>query len=274
MEGGPGATRFFQKGLKTAVEQGEIEILFQPSVEIASGRIVGAEALARWQQPDRDEIGAETLFEAAAQAGLSAELSAYVQSRALAAASAWPAALRDLRLSVNITATDAASPAFAVQLFALLNETGFDPARLTVEIIETELIQNLHCAATMLARLRERGIRIALDDFGTGYSSLFYLKALPLDTLKLDRRLTQDIAGCERDRIVVRGAIAMGRELGLQVVAEGVETQEQLDLLRAAGCEYYQGYLCAPPVGVEGLARLVARHALEAVSAEDLGETL
>jgi EAL domain-containing protein (putative c-di-GMP-specific phosphodiesterase class I) len=119
------------------------------------------------------------------------------------------------------------------------------------------LIENLENAAVMLARLRERGIRIALDDFGTGYSSLLYLKTLPLDTLKLDRRLTQDIAGSARDRIVVRGVIAMAKALDLYVVAEGVETEEQLRLLREEGCDLYQGFLCSPPVSSEELARLV-----------------
>jgi EAL domain-containing protein (putative c-di-GMP-specific phosphodiesterase class I) len=128
MEGGPGATCFFQKGLKKAIEEGRIEILFQPKVEIASGRIVGAEALARWQQPDKAEIGPETLFEAAAQAELSVELSGYVHTRAVEAALDWPRTLSHLRLAVNITAADTASPAFAAQLLAMLDETGFDPA--------------------------------------------------------------------------------------------------------------------------------------------------
>jgi EAL domain-containing protein (putative c-di-GMP-specific phosphodiesterase class I) len=257
MEGGPGATRFFQKGLKKAIDEGEIELLFQPQVEVATGRIVGAEALARWRQPGRAEIGAETLFEAAAQAELSGELSGHVHGQAVAAAAHWPPALSHLQLSVNITAADTVSPAFAAGLLATLDETGLDPRRLTVEITETELIEHLDRAAATLAELRERGLRVALDDFGTGYSSLLYLKKLPLDTLKIDRRLTEDIAGSERDRIVVRSVLAMARALGLDVVAEGVESQEQLRLLREEGCDFYQGFLCSPPVNSKELARLV-----------------
>jgi EAL domain-containing protein (putative c-di-GMP-specific phosphodiesterase class I) len=129
--------------------------------------------------------------------------------------------------------------------------------RLTVEITESGLIEDLGNAADLLAQLRSGGLRVAIDDFGTGYSSLAYLKALPLDTIKIDRRLAQDIAGSPRDRIVVRGVIDMARSLGLVVVAEGVETEEQLSLLAAEGCTYYQGFLCSPPVDVRALEALV-----------------
>ncbi|HEX8214533.1 MAG TPA: EAL domain-containing protein [Allosphingosinicella sp.] len=257
MEGGPGATLFFQKGLKKAIDEGEIELLFQPQVDLASGRIVGAEALARWQQPGRAEIGPEILFEAAAQAELSAQLSGYVQARAVAAALAWPPGLSHLRLALNITAGDSASPAFAAQMLAMLDECGFDPRRLTVEIIETELIEDLKSAGAMLAKLRASGIRLALDDFGTGYSSLLYILALPLDTLKIDKALIREVTRSERAWIVVRSVISMAKALGLQVVAEGVESDEQLRLLREEGCDQYQGFLCSPPVSSEELTRLV-----------------
>jgi EAL domain-containing protein (putative c-di-GMP-specific phosphodiesterase class I) len=111
----------------------------------------------------------------------------------------------------------------------------------------------------VLAQLRDQGLRVALDDFGTGYSSLLYLKRLPLDALKLDKRLTEDISGSERDRVVIGGIIAMARALGLDVVAEGVETEEQLRLLAEEGCTSYQGYLCSPPVGAPQLIGLVGR---------------
>jgi EAL domain-containing protein (putative c-di-GMP-specific phosphodiesterase class I) len=257
MEGGPGATQFFKKGLKKAIHEGEIELLFQPQVEIATGRIVGAEALARWQQPGELEIGAETLFEAAAQAELSGQLSSHVHGQAIAAAADWPGALSHLHLSVNITAADTISRSFAAALLAGLDEARFDLRRVTVEITETELIENLDAAAAMLAQLREKGLRVALDDFGTGYSSLLYLKKLPLDTLKIDKRLIEDIVASERDRIVIRSVIGMAGALGLKVVAEGVESPEQLRLLREEGCDLYQGFLCSPPVNSRELARLV-----------------
>ena len=126
---------------------------------------------------------------------------------------------------------------------------------------ESGLIEDLAAAAGLLAELRGGGLRVAIDDFGTGYSSLAYLKALPLDYLKIDKRLCQDIAGSTRDRIVVRSVIDMARSLGLDVIAEGVETEEQLSLLAQEGCTLYQGFLCAPPLSSAELAALVAAEA-------------
>ena len=127
-----------------------------------------------------------------------------------------------------------------------------------MEITESGLIDDLGAAAQLLATLRQAGCRVAIDDFGTGYSSLAYLKALPLDYLKIDKKLAQDIAGSPRDRVVVRGVIEMARSLGLTVIAEGVETDEQLDLLAKEGCQYYQGFLCAEPLTVAALVALIA----------------
>lgn len=245
-------------GLRRAMSAGELEILFQPQVDVQSGRIVGAEALARWQQPHFGEVGAEALFGIAARADLFDEVSEHVQERAVLAARGWPQALSHLHLSINVTAADTTNPGFADQLLRMVQHIGFPANRLTIEVTETELIENLDCAALMLERLRGEGIRVALDDFGTGYSSLLYLKTLPLDAIKIDRRLTEDISGSERDRIVVKSVIAMARALDLQVIAEGVETEEQLDLLRAEGCSLYQGFLCSPPISSARLADLVS----------------
>jgi EAL domain-containing protein (putative c-di-GMP-specific phosphodiesterase class I) len=148
-------------------------------------------------------------------------------------------------------------PGFAASFLKLVAESGFDPARLTVEVTEGGLIDDLGAAGDLLAALRSGGLRVAIDEFGTGYSNLAYLKALPLDYLKLDKRISQDIAGSTRDRIVVRSVIDMARSLGLDVVAEGVETEEQLSLLAQEGCTLYQGFLCAPPVVTEALIGLV-----------------
>lgn len=243
--------------LRRALDADEIEILFQPQVSVTSGRIVGAEALARWRHPSLGELGATTLFAVAERSDYLTQLSDHVQRKAIEAAAAWPALLERLRLSVNITAADIVRPGFASQFLDLVRESGFDPRRLTVEVTEGGLIEDLNAAAYLLARLREGGLRVAIDDFGTGYSSLAYLKALPLDYLKIDKRLCEDITGSPRDRIVVRSVIDMARSLGLSVIAEGVETQEQLDLLAQEGCNLYQGFLCSRPVKVGALAALV-----------------
>lgn len=243
--------------LRYAIEAGQIDTLYQPQVAIASGAIVGVEALARWHHPQLGELGAETLFAAADRAGLASVLSDHVQKRALDKAAAWGPPLDTLRLSINVTAQDVGRAGFADRLLGMIDAAGFPRARLTVEITESGLIAELGEAAGLLSELRRAGCRVAIDDFGTGYSSLAYLKALPLDYLKIDRQLSQDIAGSPRDRVVVRGVIDMARSLGLSVIAEGVETPEQLDLLAKEGCQYFQGYLCAPPLDSDALAALM-----------------
>jgi len=243
--------------LRTAIERGEIDILFQPQVAIGSGAIVGVEALARWEHPQRGPLGAETLFAAADRADAAIALSDHIQRTALARAADWPSALAKLRLAINLTAADIARPGFADIFLDRVDASGFPRTRLTVEITESGLIEDLGIAAGLLSELRSAGCRVAIDDFGTGYSSLAYLKALPLDYLKIDKKLAQDIAGSTRDRIVVRGVIDMARSLGLAVIAEGVETPEQLDLLAKEGCQYYQGYLCAEPLDVAALGALM-----------------
>ena len=245
--------------LRRALDRDEIEIRFQPQVAVTGGRIVGVEALARWRHPEHGELGAETLFSIAERSDYLAQLSDHIHRRAIAAAALWPMPLSDLRLAVNITAADIVQPGFAATFLGRVADAGFEPGRVTVEVTESGLIENLQGAAALLAELRAGGLRVAIDDFGTGYSSLAYLKALPLDYLKIDRRLSQDIAGSSRDRVVVRGVIEMARSLGLDVIAEGVESEEQLERLAEAGCTLYQGFLCAPPLTGEELVGLMTR---------------
>jgi diguanylate cyclase (GGDEF)-like protein len=246
-----------QADLRKALDNDEIEMLFQPQVSVPTGQIVGVEALARWQHPVHGELGAATLFAVAEQSDYLLALSQHIQQRAAAQAAAWPASLSGLRMAVNITSSDIGRAGFAENFLAMIDNSGFPRGRLTVEVTESGLIEDLNAAATLLAALRAGGCRVAIDDFGTGYSSLAYLKALPLDYLKIDKQLAQDIGGSTRDRIVVRGVIDMARSLGLAVIAEGVETEEQLSLLAREGCNYYQGFLCAEPLDVAALERLV-----------------
>lgn len=245
-------------------EGDEIEIVFQPQVSVATGQVEGVEALARWRHPRLGQLDAATLFAAAGRAGRASELSRRVQQLALEAVARWPAALKALRVALNVTAGDLAKPDFVPTLRARLADLRIDHRRLTVEITESELIADLPVAAGRLAALREAGMRVAVDDFGTGYSSLAYLKALPLDYLKIDRTLAQDIAGSARDRVVIRGVIDMARALGLTVIAEGVETEHQLDLLAAEGCTLYQGYLFSPALPSEALPGLLVPEAVPA----------
>ncbi len=243
--------------LRSALMNGEIDILFQPQVSVPGRNIVGVEALARWRHPVHGLLGAATLFSVAHQSDYEIELSEHVQKRAADIAAMWPDSLSKLRLSINVTAADIARPAFVDNFLMMIDESGFPRDRLTVEITETGLMEDLGAASSILAALRAAGCRVAIDDFGTGYSSLAYLKSLPLDYLKIDKGLSDDIAGSTRDSIVVRGVIDMARSLGLSVIAEGVETEEQLTLLAREGCNYYQGFLCAEPLDVAALTDLV-----------------
>jgi diguanylate cyclase (GGDEF)-like protein len=243
--------------LRAALIAGQIDILFQPQVSFATGRIEGVEALARWQHPRHGEIGAATLFAVAQQSDYMIELSTHIQRRAVTLAAAWPESLQHLRLSVNVTPGDIGRPRFVASFLALVDESGFPRERLTVEITESGLMADLALAAKILGQLRTAGCRVAIDDFGTGYSSLAWLKSLPADYLKLDSGLTSEIGGSERDSVVIRGVISMACSLGLSVIAEGVETEGQRALLAREGCALYQGFLCARPLDGAGLAALV-----------------
>ncbi len=243
--------------LHRAIDRAEIDILFQPQVALADGRITGVEALARWEHPVHGVLGANTLFAAAERAGLGLALSEHIQLLALTRAAAWHGALAKLRVAVNVTAADLARSDFVAHFLGLVARSGIDPARVTAEVTESGFVTDLALAAERLGHLRGAGLRVAIDDFGTGYSSLAYLKALPLDYLKIDRSLTQDITGGPRARVVVRGIIAIAAGLGLNTIAEGVEDEAQRDLLAAEGCHLYQGFLRAGPLDEAALAQVV-----------------
>ncbi|OWK32317.1 phytochrome-like protein cph2 [Sphingomonas mucosissima] len=243
--------------LHRAIDRREIDILFQPQVALDSDRIVGVEALARWEHPQHGVLGAHTLFSAAERAGLGLALSEHIQLLAMTRAAAWEGPLATLRVAVNVTAADLARSDFVNHFLALVARAGIAPGRVTAEVTESGFVTDLPMAAARLEKLRAQGIRTAIDDFGTGYSSLAYLKALPLDYLKIDRSLTQDITGAPRARVVVRGILAIAAGLGLQTIAEGVEDRAERDLLAAEGCSLYQGFLCAGPLDERALAKLV-----------------
>jgi len=243
--------------LHHAIERGEIDIVFQPQVEIRSGRITGVEALARWRHPTLGPLGADPLFAAAERADLGLALSDHIQQIALQRAARWPLAMSHLRLSINITAADVARAGFARLFLERVASSGFSIDRLTAEITETGLIRELDRAAVVLDSLRQAGVRIAIDDFGTGYSSLAYLTSLPIDYLKLDRALVSEVDASRRDRVVVRGIIRIAAHLGMSIVAEGVETHDQAVLLGRLGCEIYQGFLRAAPLDDAALRAMI-----------------
>jgi EAL domain-containing protein (putative c-di-GMP-specific phosphodiesterase class I) len=246
--------------LEAAIAHEQIDVLFQPLIEPSTGRIVGAEALAR--SPVAEDAG--LLFQRAEAGGLAERLSRLVQRKSLRCASVWEGSLRGLGLSINVLPADICRSGYEDWLLDEIGAAGIDPRRVTAEITESALLVDHDEVAARLNRLREAGVRIAVDDFGTGYASLAYLTSLPLDSIKIDRGLVADIVGGERDRIVVKAMIHLARELNLRVVVEGVETTGQLELLAEWGCDLYQGFLGAGALTHEELTRFVAAANAEA----------
>jgi EAL domain-containing protein (putative c-di-GMP-specific phosphodiesterase class I) len=243
--------------LHFAIERDEIDILFQPQARIDSQRITGVEALARWRHGRLGPLGADVLFAAAERADLGLVLSDHIQGLVLARIAAWPETLSHVRVALNISAGDLGRPGFAYSFLRRVGASGVACDRLTVEVTESGAIHNLDRAAAILTDLRAAGLRVALDDFGTGYSSLAYLTTLPLDYLKLDKALALGIERTRRHRGVVRAVMTLARSLGLAVVAEGIETDTQRQLLAAEGCAFYQGFLLAPALDDAALAAMV-----------------
>ena len=233
--------------LAQAIEAGEIELSLQPQFACDDDVLVGTEALVRWSHPEAGQLAGDALFEIAAQSGLARQLSAYVRDAAMAAAAQWRASLK---LSLNVTADDLADPGFAASIAASLAASTFEPERLTLEITEQALVDEIEHSAEVLQGLSEAGIRIALDDFGAGFCNFRYLKLLPLHYLKLDRSMVDGITADPRDLAVLRGIVAMAKALDLSVIAEGIETETQRALVAFEGCDFYQGFLKAKPMGV------------------------
>lgn len=251
-------TAAIDAGMRAAIAEHQIAIVLQPQFEVATGKLIGAEALARLQHADLGEIGAAQLFAAADRCDLREELSQVIQQEAIAIAAKWPAALGNLRLAVNLGAEELGE-GYSTRLLALLARTGFDADRLTLELTEESLVRDIELASAELEQLRIQNIQIAVDDFGTGYSSLAYLKTLPLDYLKIDKSMTPDISGTGKDRIVLRAIIAMAKALELKIIAEGVERVEELAMLKAEGCDYFQGYLLSAPLSPDDFEKFALR---------------
>ena len=234
--------------LHYSIENGDITLLFQPIMNLASGRLSAVEALVRWNHPTFGLLDAETLLETAAQAELGIKLGRHVRAKAMQEAMTWPIGLNGLRLALNVTAADLADSGFVAALTAALAASNLPQARLTLEITEGALIENVAEASRVLEALQQTGIQVVLDDFGTGFSSLAWLARLPIDGIKLDRSFTRALGGTERERIVVETVVQLARRLGLSVVAEGVEEPDQLAAATDAGCDGVQGFAVAVPL--------------------------
>ncbi len=247
--------------LRHALDRGELELHYQPQVRLADGRVTCLEALLRWTHPVLGRVPPGEFVPVLEETGLIVPVGEWVLATACRQLRAWrEAGLTGFAVAVNVSGAQLARPAFAEEVLAVLAREGVPPGGgcLELELTESLLMADVEASAARLARLREAGVRIAVDDFGTGHSSLAYLKRLPIQVLKIDRSFVADLHRDPDDRAIVRAILALGRSLGLEVLAEGVERREQLEFLRREGCDAMQGYLVSPPVPAEALPRVVA----------------
>jgi diguanylate cyclase (GGDEF)-like protein len=245
--------------LRRAIEGDELVVHFQPKAELETGRIVGAEALVRWQHPERGLIPPDEFVPIAERTGLIKPLTRSVLASALRACATWNRAGHRLHVAVNLTIPDLLDLELPDRIAALLEETGVAPEQLELEITETTILADPFRVRQVLTRLNEMGLGLAIDDFGTGYSSLAYLKRLPVQTIKIDRSFVSGMCDDPSDATIVHSTIDLGRNLGLAIVAEGVESQEIWDALRALGCSLAQGYFIGKAVPSEALQALLGR---------------
>ncbi len=246
--------------LRRAIEQDELVVHYQPKLDLWGGTIIGAEALVRWQHPERGLLAPSEFVPLAQYTGLMRPLTSAVLVKVVRQAAAWRAQGLELPLAVNLTMLDLLDEGLPNDIAELLEREGAKPEDLTVEITESAMMSEPERVRRVLEELSKLGLALAIDDFGTGYSSLAYLKSLPVDTLKIDRSFVIGLADSNSDRSIVRATIELAHSLGLRVVAEGVETEEAKHELRVLGCDIAQGYLIGRPVPPEEFAELLERH--------------
>jgi diguanylate cyclase (GGDEF)-like protein/PAS domain S-box-containing protein len=247
--------------LRHALERQQFVLYYQPQIELKTGRIVGAEALLRWQRPGVGLVKPAEFLPLAEENGLIVPINEWVLREACNRAKAWgDAGLPPLRVAVNLSPVQFRRQDIRQHVTSVLADTGLDPSLLELELTESILMQNTEAAAVKLRELQALGVTFAIDDFGTGYSSLAYVKNFPVDRLKIDQCFLRNLIDDPNDAAIVRTIINLGHSLGLKVVAEGVESAEQLEFLRNEGCDEVQGYYFSEPVNVADFAALIRRH--------------
>ena len=251
---------FIEEGLRGALKGDEFALHYQPKIDLKSGAITGAEALLRWTHPTRGAVPPAVFIPVAEDCGLILPIGNWVLRQACAQTRAWrDAGLPVTPIAVNISAVEFRAENFLENLFAVLRETGLDPGLLEIELTESVLMKHAESAAAVLRALRDGGVRVAIDDFGTGYSSLSYLRNFPVDALKIDQSFVRRITTHRGDEPLVTAIIAMARSLDLRVIAEGVETLEELEFLRARHCDEAQGYHFGRPMPAAAFADILRR---------------
>jgi diguanylate cyclase (GGDEF)-like protein/PAS domain S-box-containing protein len=262
------------KGLRKALDEidtdpygiSQFRLLYQPKVDLASGRVFGVEALIRWQHPDQGMIAPQRFIGLAEESGLIVQIGAWVLRTACRQAQAWRAAgLPPITMSVNVSARQFEEALLVERVREALRASGLDPRALELEVTESLLMRDLPKAVARMRELKAMDVSLSIDDFGTGYSSLSALKSFPISRLKIDKSFVSELADNPDDQAIALAVISLGHRLNLRVIAEGVETDEQRAFLRENDCDEMQGYLFSPPVPAERIAELLAHQALEPV---------
>ncbi|HJV53901.1 MAG TPA: EAL domain-containing protein [Noviherbaspirillum sp.] len=241
-----------ETSLRRALERGELTLHYQPQFSLKDGCMVGLETLLRWNHPELGVVSPVEFIPIAEESGLIVPIGRWALREACKQVAAWrEAGFDNIQVSVNLSARQTKDCQLIGDILAALRDAGMAPGQLELEITETVLMENVHANVELLHRLQTEGIRLSIDDFGTGYSSMAYLKRFPIDQVKIDRTFVRDIPGDGDDEAITTAIIAMAHSLGLSVVAEGVETEQQFDFLRNAGCDIMQGYYFAEPATPE-----------------------
>ena len=260
----PGTTAFsierlkLENDLRRAVELGQLELHYQPQVDIAGGRIVGLEALARWRHPERGWIAPGEFIPLAEASDLIVSIGRWIVGEACRQASIWLAqGFTGISIAVNLSARQFRQPDLLAMIQQAIARNGLQPHHIVIELTESAVMWDAEGSIAILDQLHRSGIQVAVDDFGTGYSSISYLKRLPVSKLKIDQSFVSGLGATARSDSIVKAVISLAHGLGMIVVAEGVETAAQLSCLRAFGCDQYQGYLFSPPRNCSGIAELL-----------------
>jgi EAL domain-containing protein (putative c-di-GMP-specific phosphodiesterase class I) len=247
-----------EASLGRAIRNREMMLGYQPKVDLRTGKVVGAEALVRWNHPEHGHMGPDRFIPVAEETGLIVPLGEWVIDEACGALKAVRAlGIEDFVISVNLSARQLRQRKFVDRLAATLKRHQVEPRSLEFEVTESQLMDHPAEAMRVLAQLKALGVRLSIDDFGTGYSSLSHLQKFPVDFIKIDRSFLGEVGG-EGDAVITRAIVALGHNLKLKVIAEGVETREQLAFLRSLDCDQMQGFYFSPALSQDGLARMLS----------------
>jgi predicted signal transduction protein with EAL and GGDEF domain len=257
------ARRALDLDLREAIERSELELVYQPLVDIKSGLVSGCEALLRWNHPVRKQIPPAEFIPVAEETGLIVALGEWVLQQACLEAAAWP---DPVRVAVNLSPVQFRDPKLASRVITALGRAGLPAHRLELEITETTMLQDSKATLAVMSQLQELGVRMSLDDFGTGYSSLSYLRKFPFQKIKIDGSFVRDVENDEGCVAIIRAIASMGSDLNMAIVVEGVETEAQLRLVEREGCSEIQGFLLGRPMAAAAIRKRLARNGLQRVA--------